>query len=348
MFHLFKRSYLEFDYKMDSLGYDFMVASEYFGNLPMQSYAEKCVKPTAPDLKTLLENSFDNDIEKFWEFMYTSPNKIICYTRTDIVETLMIQFYKSIFKYATDKDIYLVYQSMVESARVRSHIQTTAPDGRHKTLRDIFKIKSFNEFKRIYDTQPVSNFLRNVVNKKDLSFEFLLPDYFCNNETSLFKNEILNRVKLISIDLWQDEIEQLKLETIFGFLDMDRIDPTLKFEVGNIESELEKSELLKWMTDENFSADPAYIRQHYDYLKLVDQWQKMYEIWETPEDMREINDMIMAEDWEGLLNRDIARNFGCLFTFELFREKANQVFATYCYRKKRNNLSTELAPFRFN
>jgi hypothetical protein len=348
MFHLFKRAYLEFDYKMDSLGYDFLVATSYFGNFPMTAYAEKCLKPTSPSFEELLESSFENDIEKFWEFMYSSDNKIICYTRTDTIEKLMIQFFKSIFKHANSSDIFLLYQTMVESARVRSYIQTTAPDGRNKFLRDTFKLKTYEEFVELYNEQPISNFLRNDINKKDISFEFLLPDYFYNGTSSLFKDEILKRVKLISIDLWKDELEQLRLETIFGFLDMDRIDNNMNMQIGNIEIELNESELLKWMVDENFSADPSYIKRNYDYLKLVDQWDKMYDIWETKEDMKEVNDLIMAENWEALLERDINRNFGCLFTFELFREKSNQVFSSYCYRKKRNNLVSDLAPFRIN
>lgn len=348
MFHLFKRSYLEFDYKMDSLGYDFLIASEYFGNLPMNAYAEKCLKPTAPSFEELIQTSFDNDTEKFWKFMYNSENKLICYTKTETVEKLMIQFFKSVFKHATPLNVFLLYQTMVESARVRSYIQTTAPDGRNKFLRETFEIKTYREFKEIYDAQPISNFLKEGIDKKDLSFEFLLPDYFYNGHSSLYKEEILKRVKLISIDLWKDELEQLRLETIFGFLDMDRIDPAMELEVGNIERKLNESELLKWMVDENFSADPTYIKANYNYLNLVDQWKKMYDIWETPEDMREINDLIMAENWEALLERDINRNFGCLFTFELFREKSNQVFSSYCYRKKRNNLTDELAPFRLN
>ncbi len=346
MFHLFKRAYLEFDYKFDSVGYKFITATDIFSNYPMQM--ESCLLPNENTFDLLLEKNFNNDIDQFWQYMYAADHKFIGYFKTDVVEKLLIQYFKSIFQFASDQDIYLMYKSVVESARVRSYIQTTAPDMRHQTLRDTFVIKSFEDFKVIHDAQPVSNFLRNVINKKDISFEYLLPDYLYYGDQSLVKEEILDRVRLISIDNWRDEIEQLRLETLFGFLDVDAIDPTMNIEVGAIEEQLKNSQFLKWMTDEEFSADPAYIRAHYNYLDLVEQWRRMYEIWGTSEDMREVNDLIMAEDWEALLHRDINRNFGCLFTFELFREKSNQVFATYCYRKKRNNQIADLSPFKLN
>jgi hypothetical protein len=138
---------------------------------------------------------------------------------------------------------------------------------------------------------------------------------------------------------------------MFGFLDMDVIDPDSNFEIGNVEDQLKNSSTLNWMVDENFSAEPSYITSNYDYTVLVDQWHALERIWvpgehDAQEDMFEVNQMLMAEDWQGLLHRDINRNFGCLYTFELFREKSNQIFATYCYRKTRQNLIADLAPFR--
>ena len=346
MFHLFKRAYLEFDYKFDSVGYKMLMATDLYNLFPMPS--DVCILPSVGTFDELLAANFENDVEQFWQYMYEADHKLIAYLKTDVTERLLIQYAKSIFQYASEQDVYLVYKSIVESVRVRSYIQANAPDMRHRMLRDTFNMKSFEEFKVIYDAQPVSNFLRNIVNKQDLSFEYLLPDYLYHRDQSTVKNEILDRVRIISIDNWMDEIEQLRLEILFGFLDVDAVDPTMNVEVGTLETQLKNSECLKWMTDENFSADPAYIREHYNYLDLVEQWRRMYEIWGTQEDMREVNDLIMAEDWETLLDRDMSRNFGCLFTFEIFREKSNQVFATHCYRKQRNNQIADLSPFRLN
>lgn len=347
MFHLFKRAYLEFDYKLDTIGYKFIMASSAFESLPMGAHlSDVCLLPLSQDFETMLSTHFENDVDKFWLYMYEKDHKVIAYFDERVVEKLLIQFIKSIFQYSNEQSTYLLYKSIVESVRVRSRIQTTAPDQRSFLIRKTFKIKSFDDFKLIYDAQPVSNFLRNVINKSDISFEYLLPDYFCNGNSSLYKDEVLARVRLISIDNWRDEIEQLKLETIFGFLDMDQVDSNLQMSIGNIEEQLIQSNMLKWMVDDNFSADPQYIKDNYNYLDFVEQWRRVYEIWGGTEDMREVNDLIMAENWELLLERDIQRNFGCLYTFELFREKSNQVFATFCYRMKRQNNLDALAPFK--
>jgi hypothetical protein len=348
MFHLFKRAYLEFDYKFDSIGYKMLMATDLYNLFPMPT--DICILPSVGTFDELLANNFENDVEQFWQYMYEADHKLIAYLKTDVTERLLIQYAKSIFQYASEQDVYLLYKSMVESVRVRSYIQVNAPDTRHQMVRDTFKMKSFEEFKVIYDAQPVSNFLRNVINKQDVSFEYLLPDYLYHGEESLCKEEILDRVRIISIDNWRDELEQLRLETMFGFLDMGVIDPDSNFEIGNVEDQLKNSSTLNWMVDENFSAEPSYITSNYDYNNLVNQWHSLERIWVPDhtgnEDMFEVNQMLMAEDWEGLLHRDINRNFGCLYTFELFREKSNQIFSTYCYRKKRQNLTADLAPFR--
>jgi hypothetical protein len=349
MFHLFKRAYLEFDYKFDSVGYKMLMATDLYNLFPMPT--DICPLPTVATFDELLTANFENDVEKFWQFMYEADDKFIAYLKINTVENLLIQYGKSVFQYASEQDHYLWYTSVVESARLRSYIQTSAPDARNQMLRNTFNIKSFEEFKVIYDSQPVSNFLRNIINKQDVSFEYLLPDYLYHGESSLCKEEILDRVRIISIDNWKDELEQLRLETMFGFLDMKVIDPSVNLEVGNIEDQLRNSTLLRWMVDENFSAEPAYIKANYDYQNLVNQWYALEKIWVPGEhngieDMFVVNQMIMAEDWESLLHRDIDRNFGCLYTFELFREKSNQIFSTYCYRKKRQNLLSDLAPFR--
>lgn len=355
MFHLFKRAYLEFDYKLDNVGYNFVIATDLFHGLPMGgSVAPTCVLPAASAFDNFLTHNFQGDVENFWQFMYSADRKIIGYFKTQVVEQLLIQYIKSVFEFGNVQDHYLLYTSIVESVRVRSHIQATAPDLRNKMTRELFLLKSFEQFKTLYDAQPVSNFLRNVINKQTVSFEYLLPDYLLHGDKSLVRDEILKRVKYISIDNWRDEIEQLRLETMFGFLDMSALDPSSNFEVGNVEAQLQASKTLRWMVDENFSADPEYITSNYDYADMVDQWHALERFWivnrpgsdTVIEDMFEVNKLIMAQEWETLLHRDINRGFGCLYTFELYREKSNQIFSVYCYRKKRQNTVEDLAPFR--
>lgn len=352
MFHLFKTVYLEYDYKFDGLGYNFIMASPLVGagiGLPMGGPEEdNILYPVVNSFQDLLDKKFNGKIEKFWEKLYTHDNKLICYLLPEDFNRLQIQYWKSIFKNSDINDIYFLHKTWIESVRLRSYINTTAIDYRNYETRQKLNILSFDEFKTIYDSVPVSNYLINGIDISKVSFEYLLADFLYNGSSSAIKNELLNRVKLISLENWRDELEQLKLEIMFGFLDIDQVDKTLNLEVGNVENQLKNSSKLKWMCDEKFSTDIQYIKANYNYLDLVDQWKRIYEIWGGNEDMKEISDLIMAEKWEELLDRDIKRNFGCLYTFELFREKSNQIFATYCYKMKRQDKTNVLAGFKLD
>jgi hypothetical protein len=75
------------------------------------------------------------------------------------------------------------------------------------------------------------------------------------------------------------------------------------------------------------------------YTKLAEVWEHQYE------DMVQLSNLINADQYEALLNHDVARNFGCSYTKARFMTKCNQVFATYCYDKKRKNATSDLTPF---
>lgn len=350
MFHLFKTVYLEFDYKFNSLGYNFIMASRSVNQglpmgLPESNY--ELIKSTST-FQELLDNNFEGDVEKFWENLYNQPNKTIVYLTKDDFFKLQVQFLKSVLVNCSIEDLYLIYKSFIESNRLRSYISTTAKDFRNYYTRNILTIPTFEEFYDFYDTIPVSNYLKNNVDRKTLSFEYLLGDYFYRGDASPYKEELLKRIEIITWDNWADELEHLRLEAIFGFLDMELLEDGLTLEVGEIESTIKSNPKLSWIFDENFDASPEYIRENYDYTDFDDLFVKVYSAWNGEEDMSELNHLIMNEQYEELLQRDIDRGFGCIYTFELFREKSNQVLATYLYRKKRKGETSHLRSFKLS
>lgn len=350
MFHLFKTAYLEFDYKFESIGYKFIMASHSVTQgLPM-GFPESTneLYKTTSCLDNLISDEFGGNIENFWESLYNREEKVIVYLTKDDLFKLQIQYLKSVLSNSSVEDIYLIHKSFIESMRVRSYISTTARDSRNNYTRQLLDIPSFEEFYALCDTIPVSSFLKNEVDKKTLSFEYLLGDFLYRGNSSPYKEELLKRVKLITWDNWADELEQLRLESIFGFLDMEILEDGLSIDIGEIESTIKSSPKLAWIFDENFKADPDYIREHHDYTYFDDIFARVYAVWNGQEDMAELNEMIMNEQYEELLQRDIDRGFGCLYTFELFKEKSNQVLAAYLYRKKRNGQTSDLKSFKLS
>lgn len=350
MFHLFKTVYLEFDYKFDSVGYNFIMASSRVTQgLPMGfPESQNEVYRTTSNFEQLLNDEFDGNIESFWEALYNLDKKTIVYLTKEDLFKLQIQYLKSVLVNASVEDIYLIHKCFIESMRVRSYISTTAKDSRNNYTRQLLQIPTFEEFYELCDVTPVSNFLKNSVDRNTLSFEYLLGDFLYRGDASPYKEELLERVKLITWDNWADELEQLRLESIFGFLDMDILEDGLDIGVGEIESTIKSSPKLAWIFDENFVASPEYIREHHDYTYFDDIFARVYSVWNGQEDMAELNEMIMNEQYEELLQRDIERGFGCLYTFELFKDKSNQVLATYLYKKKRAGQTSDLRSFKLS
>jgi len=355
MFHLFKTAYLHYDYKFDGIGYKFIMASPLVGDgvgLPMGGPDKNDILyPVTHSFESLLNDHFNGKIDKFWEKLYNADNKIICYLLPEDLNKLQIQYWKSIFANANINDIYFLHKTWIESIRLRSYINTTARDYRNYETRQKLKILPFNEFKNIYDSVLVSNFLKNGIDFSKLSFEYLLADYFYNGSSSSMKSELLKRVKIISIDNFRDELEQLKFEILFGFLDVNKLDETIKPEIGTLEEQI-KNTKLKWTVDENFNTDPKYIKENYNYLDFVDQFDKIndkiYSIWSNEEYMKVLTELIVHEKWEELLMKDIERNYGCTYTWKFFKEKSNQVLSTYIYQKIRENKTQDLSPFRLD
>lgn len=355
MFHLFKTAYLEYDYKFDSIGYKFVMASPLVGDgiaLPMSGPLEKDILyPVTHSFESLLNDNFNGKIDKFWEKLYMSENKIICYLLPEDLNKLQIQYWKSIFSNSTINDVYFLHKTWIESIRLRSYINTTARDYRNYETRQKLKILSFDEFKNVYESTQISNFLKNGIDFSKISFEYLLADYFYNGSSSSMKTELLNRVKIISVDNFRDELEQLKLEIIFGFLDVNKLYDTIKPEVGTLEEQMKNSKL-SWALDDNFNTDPKYMRENYNYLDFIEQFNKIndkvYSIRSEEDYMKVLTESTIFEKWEELLMEDIKRNYGCIYTWKFFKEKGNQVLATYIYQKIRENKTQDLSPFRLD
>jgi len=77
-------------------------------------------------------------------------------------------------------------------------------------------------------------------------------------------------------------------------------------------------------------------------------WTQIYAMYSGEEKMDDLNELVNNDEYEKLLWRDIDRGFGCTYTGEMFKEKSNHVFATYCYNIARSNDTSALASYRLD
>lgn len=346
MFHLFNSVYLDFDFNFQPDGKDFILASDIFGNKPMVTVQNNEAYKSQPTFDDLVNEVFSGNKEELWKDLIARQKKVIMYVNVDQLFALQLEYLKSIFKYAECADLYKVHVSFVESSRLQSYFVNRKADVRKTVILNSLVPLSYEKFEELYNATAVSKTLQRV-DKTSLSFEYLLADYIVNKETK-YKTALLSKVEVITWDNWFDELEQLRHEILFGSLDLKKLDPSLDFSIGTIEETLAKSETLKWTVDKDFAYNRRYIRSTYDHNMFTPLWAKIYDMYSAKEDMTELSNLINDNQYEKLLNKDIDRGFGCIYTGELFRERSNHVFATYCYTIARSEDKSPLAAFRLD
>lgn len=346
MFHLFNSVYIDFDFRFEPMGKDFILASDIFGNMPMVIVQNNEAYKSRPSFEDLIKQSFSGDKETLWKDLIARSKKVVLYVKPEKLYELQIEFFKSVFKYAECKDLYKMHVSFIESIRLQSHYELRDKDFRKQTILNTIHPLQYSQFEEIYNNTEISKTLQRI-DKTTLSFEYLLADYIYNSSTK-YKHALLSKIEVMTWDNWLDELEQLKYEIIFGSLDLNRLDANLNFEIGNIEEQLSNSDTLKWVVDRNFTHNRKYIKSTYNYKMFDPLWKDIYEIYAGQEKMDDLNELINTDQYEEILWRDINRGFGCIFTGEMFKTKSNQVFATYCYKVARSENKDELAPFRLD
>jgi len=346
MFHLFNSVYLQFDFNFEPAGKDFILASDIFGNKPMTTVQNNEVYESQPSFEDLIKYSFTGE-EDFWTNLIARNKKVVVYVNPSQLYKLQTKYLKSIFKHASVQDLHKIHVSFIESTRLRSYyVDCTGRDLRkHKILTSINPL-SLEEFQELYNSTEVSKVLQSL-DKTKLSFEYLLADYVYN-KNSKYKSTLLAKSEVIIWDNWFNELEYLRYEILFGSLDLNKLDPNIQLGIGTIEHTLTQSESLKWTVDADFAYNREYIKTNYDYKTFSSLWDTVYSLYGVSEDMSETNELIFKGMYEELLTRDINRGFGCTYTGEMFKEKANHVFATYCYNIARTNDTSALASYRLD
>jgi hypothetical protein len=349
MFHIANRIYLDYDYNFNHEN-EYIVASNRWSTHPI-TVSKSVLVSQVSSFDELLKKDYEDDVENFWAAMLARTNKVVIFLDAETLTKLQFQYWKSIFKNGvTAAALHKLHASWVESNRLSAQYQmvgnwdpTINAWSRPNVLSEL-PVPTLAESTAIFNSTVASDTIKSM-DKKGVSIEYLLADFFYNKNTE-YKNTLMQKIKLITWDNWLDELEHLKYEILSGSLDANKLDTSLNITIGNIESELAKSDLLKWTVDPMFNQDVEYIRETYDPQIFIDCYTKLAEIWQHQyDDMAELSELINGDQYETLLERDIARNYGSSYTRTRFYSKANHVFVTWCYELVRQNRTSDLAQF---
>ena len=357
VFHLYKNSYLE---------YDFLYTEVYTGLLASDSWVsdnmldtEKNIMSTSISFEQLIEEQFSNDIESMWRFLYEpsvhDKRKFVFYVNQYRYNYLQLQYWKSTFEKASFETCYFLHQIYIQNLRVNTYYKNSIhPHLSSRISTQIFPL-SKEDYKKLYDTVDSSPFLEEL-NSEDRSYEYLLASYLYNPE-DFWREEFLSKLEHFTKKLFVEELEVLKGEVLEGAMDI-ALSKSLSLEEitdepGLIESTLMLDEGLLWLRDKNiFSETVEYIKDNYSketFLKMIHSVLSISHKDSSDEILKneasfQVVEAIYSGDCLSLLKRDINRGFGSIFFNNSQRDKVNNLFVNYIYRLYQTD-KDQLQPF---
>lgn len=351
MFHVFKDVYLDLDEAFTSLRYNTIVLSDRWSRLQFVDPAAKLVQPY-DSLQAFADRHTGGDLDLVWNHFYMfnpSTTRLVVYVKPDEYLRLQIQYWKSILKNPTRETVYALHKMFTQDCWFKSFFYDENPQQQARDASRSLTLMSDVDFNAWYEVIPVSNFLHNM-SKSAISFEYLLADYF-RDPNSAYATVLLDKIKKFTWSNWIQELEVLRADLLNGILDVNNVLPegykVNTMDPGALFAEIGTNPYLKWVVDPNIHySNPEYIEMTYNKEIFKRLYERVLNIWivedDRPgEDMSELIDLIYGHQYAQLLERDIARGLGCVYTAGRYRMRTNQVFASWLYGIKR---SGDLSP----
>lgn len=367
MVHLFNKVYLRHESLYDSFG-EILIG---FSEAKPHPLAEtlNLVESRYPAFQDILDEKFEGSIEQMWASLLQKDKtkKVNFFVDTVMMHKILVQYWKSIFKNPDINFIYQIYRLFILDNRLKSFLMVDMKRVARDKLYNALAPMEFGDFEKLYKETPASEVLKKC-DKSVLGFEYLLANYY-HSPDSFYAGIFLARLKELSWKFWFNEAEILKAEILNAFYDIERLVPEMKVNseiIGSVteaEKMIASNKLLSWIVDENFNkANLEYVQRKYSKDIFLTLHERMFSYWSGREgamqDLRKggsladdqalKTDFIFDGKYLELLEFDIKKGFGCIFTSELLRNKTNQILTGYIYDLIRKKDQKALAMFELN
>ncbi len=216
MIFLFNRVYLQHDNRPNACNGQeryFITGREY--RIPFASDENNMrAAGIRANFKSLAESDAANgDRDGFWAAMRSSEAKTLIVTDRRTVATLLIQYWKSIFKETTPDSLFTLYGVVVNSENGHSacdQYRTNIADLLGLTDRFVNAL-SRAEFMKLYREVPATTMLEGL-EPANLPFEYLFLSYFGKTHTEPVKTALFQKIDLIMREHFATEVATLKTE----------------------------------------------------------------------------------------------------------------------------------------
>lgn len=366
MVHLFNKVYLCHESIYNTQSESLLLFSEKRQHPITRNFGIEAFE--IPLFDEILGQLFDNSEEKFWQTLLAKnpQKKFSLFADTQSFSRLLIQFWKSIFPNHTPKGLFKLYQFFLIDNRLKSFLKYDHPEISRQYLQKELNFLTFEEFEKVLNTVPKIECLSQT-NKSHFSFEYLLADYFYNNN-SKYAYAFKNKIKDLAWRSWINDAEILKAEILNSFYDIKRIVPDFEVDfndpkyIQHLEKYIKIHPKLSWMLDPLFDENNAeYIRANYKVEIFTELYTRVHHSWgENPnyignESLGLLGDdhvlqtnHVFNERYTEYLLKNINKAFGCIFTNDHLRNKSNQLLPGYVYECVRNNTTELLKEFELS
>ncbi|TFG95551.1 hypothetical protein E4H12_13030 [Candidatus Thorarchaeota archaeon] len=351
MFHLFKDVYLDLDQAFTTMRYDTIVMSDRWSKLHFLDPVAKLIR-AYDSLQAFADAHTNGDTDTIWSHFYTfkpTTTRLVVYVKPEDYQMMQLQYWKSILKAPHVDVVYSLHKMYTQDRWFKAFFYDENPQQEARDAGRALKIIPYDQFRKIYSELKVSSFL-NRMSKSAISFEYLLADYF-RDPNSKYAPVVLDKVKKFTWSNWIQELEVLKADLLNGILDVNNVLPDDHqidtSDPGDLFAQITTNHYLKWIVDPNIHYSiPEYVELTYDQEIFKRLYEHVLNLWiqedDRPgEDMGQLIDLIYSHRYAELLDRDVARGLGCVYTAGRYRMRANQVFASWIYSVKR---SGDLSP----
>lgn len=358
MFHLTGRIYLEHE-KWYNSKYDHLLLFENESNHPAARHVNfEFAK--IPNFQTVLDQKHGGSEQQFWvdTLNHARNKKLVIFVDSALYLKFQCQYWKSIFEDLSTEDAYRLHKMYFLDKKLKKFLHTDRADAKATDTNDN-QLLSYEDFAKIYnETSLIDAFVQ--LNKGDVSFEYLLGNYFLDQQ-SPYAPAFKTKLKNLCWKIWFNDMEILRSELINSFYDIKKVIPTIQFDIEDVAS-VDKifinEPLLRWMQDPDFhDGNIDYVRDNYDpelLEKLATSFRDSWDLKILSDDLDilkkiKIQDHILPtkkvfeERHLELLEENIQKNFGCRFVDEYLRDKSNQLLPAFIYDTVRTNKFEKLS-----
>ena len=279
--------------------------------------------------------------DAFWGSLQTK-SKIVIIADRETVATLLIQYWKAIFKQTTVDSLYRLYQLQVNNENLHGHrptekrVKLFSPNS---TEGDIVKL-SLEDFTAIYDKAEPAMVSFTNSDRKSLPFEYLLMSYLADPLDNNLNRVLFDKIdKIVRSNIVAKLIggrEELLFETHNYYL----LAPGGQEEliVDPIEY-MKNSGHLDWVMDEVFvygNEDEILKKYSLDQLRFF--FEQIKRLVVEDESVFMAIDLLKQKRYARLIEYDINDHRGNYFGTGAFVNKINGFLVSYIYQLKRLDL----------